>query len=294
MPRVFISYRRDDSAGYAGRLSDALEARYGSGNVFRDIEDIRPGEDFLQALQRALSDCDVVIPVIGPRWLSSGHPGPRRIDAVDDTLRLEIRSALDAKLLVIPALVDGARMPDGKALPRDIESLARRQAVVLADRTWDADVDALCRDIDLRGDTETADRTSQNAHSPVIASSARRWLWLVLLTAVAAAAGMLASSYLGRAPDLSGEWRLENGSAWYVQQTGDTLKIDEMHYETREIWRSGTATIRDRDVDVQMTYMFQPGVTLAGRLRLSEDARSIAGTVTERPGERSFGLNVRR
>lgn len=293
MPRIFISYRRDDSAGYAGRLSDGLEARYGAGNVFRDIDDIRPGEDFLQALQRALVDCDVVIPVIGPRWLNSGDTGVRRIDMPDDTLRLELRSALSANIRVIPALVDGARMPDGKALPHDIAELARRQAVVLSDRTWDADVDALCREIGS-GDAEVAQQSASASPEGSAASARRRGLRLGLLGVAALGLGMLASRQLGRPPDLSGEWQLENGSVWYVQQAGNTLKIDEMHYETREIWRSGTATLRTRDLDMRMTYMFQPGVTLDGTLRLSDDARSMSGTVTEHPSERSFGLAVRR
>lgn len=294
MPRIFISYRRDDSAGYAGRLSDGLEARYGAGNVFRDIDDIRPGEDFLEALQRALADCDVVIPVIGPRWLTSGEPGIRRIELPDDTLRLEIRSALNANVRLIPVLVDGARMPDGKALPHDIAELARRQAVVMSDRTWDGEVDALCRDIGS-GDAKARQHRPAEADQTLgIGSTRRRALRFGLLGLGALGLGAFLSRQLARPPNLGGEWRLENGSLWYVQQVGNTLKIDEMHYETREIWRSGTATVRKRDIDVRMTYMFQPGVTLDGTLRLSDDARSMSGTVTEHPGERSFGLAVRR
>lgn len=294
MPRIFISYRREDSAGYAGRLSDALEARHGARNVFRDIEDIRAGEDFLQALQRALGDCDVVVPIIGPRWLAIGESGTRRIDVADDTLRLEIRTALASKLRVIPVLVDGARMPEGKDLPPDIADLARRQAVVLADRTWDNDVEALCREIDLSGDSAQPHGAPISADPRTATPGTRRWLWFGILGVAAIALGALASRELGRAPDLGGEWRLENGSVWYVQQDGPKLKIDEVHYESREIWRSGTATVRKREIDLQMTYMFQPGVRLAGTLRLSEDARAMSGTVTEYPGERSFALALRR
>lgn len=294
MPRIFISYRREDSAGYAGRLSDALEARHGAGNVFRDIDDIRPGEDFLQALQRALHDCDVVILIIGQRWLTSGEPGARRIDMANDTLRLEIRTALNGKLRVIPALVDGARMPDGKDLPPDISELARRQAVVLTDRTWDTDVEALCRDIGWAGEGAPRDGSGIAAGTSTIASAARRWLWLSLLVVVALGLGALASTQIGRAPDLGGAWRLDNGSVWYIQQAGDKLKIDEVHYDSHEIWRSGTAIVRKRDIDIRMNYMFQPGVRLDGTLRLSDDARAISGTLTEHPGERSFELAVRR
>lgn len=293
MPRIFISYRREDSAGYAGRLGDALETRYGAGNVFRDIDDIRPGEDFLQALQRALADCDTVIPLIGPRWLNSGEPGPRRIDMADDTLRLELRTALQSAVRVIPALVEGARMPDGKALPDDIADLARRQAVVLADRTWNADVAALCRDIEMPHEhAPQAGRSMENPRAG--ASGARRWLVFAGLALAAIGLGALGSKYLVRTPDLSGQWRFANGSVWHVQQAGDELKIDEVHYDTREIWRSGTATVRRPDIELRMNYMFEPGLRLEGRLRLSEDAREMAGTVTEHPGERSFELAVRR
>lgn len=140
MARVFLSYRRDDSAGFAGRLADALEARFGADRVFRDVDDIRPGEDFAQAIQTQLEDVGAVLVLIGPRWLTMSVDGRRRLDDPEDYVRREIQTALASGKPVIPVLVSGATMPVSAELPEAIADLARRQAVVLSDTGWRADV----------------------------------------------------------------------------------------------------------------------------------------------------------
>ena len=87
MARIFLSYRRDDSAGFAGRLADAMESEFGAGSVFRDVDDIRPGEDFVQAIESHLRDVGAVLVMIGPRWLDAGADGRRRLDDADDFVR---------------------------------------------------------------------------------------------------------------------------------------------------------------------------------------------------------------
>ncbi|HPO19722.1 MAG TPA: toll/interleukin-1 receptor domain-containing protein, partial [Rubrivivax sp.] len=77
--RVFISYRRDDAAGYAGRLEEALEQRLGRGSVFRDVIDIAPGADFEQAIRQRLAGAQAVLVLIGPRWAGSDASGSRRL-----------------------------------------------------------------------------------------------------------------------------------------------------------------------------------------------------------------------
>lgn len=143
MSAVFLSYRRDDSAGFAGRLADALEAAFGLGSVFRDVDDIRPGEDFVDAIESHLHSVDAVLVMIGPRWLAAGADEQRRLDAKDDFVRLEIQAALDSGKPLIPLLVGGAKMPAEAVLPPSLAALARRQAVVLSDSNWRGDVERL-------------------------------------------------------------------------------------------------------------------------------------------------------
>lgn len=136
MARLFLSYRRDDSAGFAGRLADALEAEFGAGSVFRDVDDIRPGQDFVQAIHDQLADVGAVLVMIGPRWLAPLADGRRRLDDPEDFVRREVRAALDAGKPIIPLLVGGATMPTETDLPEAIADLARRQAVTLTDGGW--------------------------------------------------------------------------------------------------------------------------------------------------------------
>jgi len=140
---IFLSYRRDDSAGFAGRLADALEAAFGSDSVFRDVDDIRPGEDFVHAIESHLRSVDAVLVMIGPQWLAAGADQRRRLDAQDDFVRLEIQAALNSGKPLIPLLVGGAKMPSEADLPPSLSALARRQAVVLSDGTWRGDVERL-------------------------------------------------------------------------------------------------------------------------------------------------------
>jgi hypothetical protein len=143
MSTIFLSYRRDDSAGFAGRLADALEAEFGAGSVFRDVDDIRPGEDFIQAIESHLRNVGAVLVMIGPQWLATGADGQRRLDDAGDFVRQEIQAALASGKPLIPLLVGGATMPPATDLPDAIAGLARRQAVVLSDSSWRGDVERL-------------------------------------------------------------------------------------------------------------------------------------------------------
>lgn len=142
MPKIFLSYRRDDSAGFAGRLADALEAEFGAGSVFRDVDDIRPGEDFVTAIQSRLREAAAVLVMIGPRWI--GQAGEHsRLHEPGDFVRQEIEAALASGKPVFPLLVGGAAMPGEDKLPASIAGLARKQAVALLDGNWRHDVQKL-------------------------------------------------------------------------------------------------------------------------------------------------------
>ena len=143
MSGVFVSYRRDDQAGFAGRLADVLVSTFGADNVFRDIEDIHPGEDFVVAIEKQLAVVDVMLVVVGPAWLTVSRNGVRRLDEPDDFVRQEIEAGLRSGKAVLPVLVGGATMPAENDLPRSIAALARRQSFILSDVGWTSEVPRL-------------------------------------------------------------------------------------------------------------------------------------------------------
>jgi hypothetical protein len=178
--RVFLSYRRGDAGGHAGRLTDALLQRMGPRSVFQDVTTISPGEDYTVAIDRALADCDAALVVIGPGWLSAATPqGTRRLFEPDDYVRVELATVLRRDIRVIPVLVGGARLPDAAELPDDLQGLAQRQALELHDETWHHDVDGLIRS--LRGE-------------PAVPGHRRR-RWLAAGVALIAALGLSAGAW---------------------------------------------------------------------------------------------------
>ena len=129
--RVFINYRRRDTRHVAGRLRDQLVNRFGKDSVFVDVESILPGEDYVAAIDGAVSSCDYMLVLIGEDWLTPDDGGVRRIDDPNDRLRLEIEAGLRHQTTVIPVLVDAARMPKSHELPASLVPLSRHQAARL-------------------------------------------------------------------------------------------------------------------------------------------------------------------
>ena len=141
MPSIFISYRREDTIGHAGRLFDSLSGKIGRENVFMDLAGIKPGEDFSKKIVSTLEKCDAVVPLIGNRWLNTADgAGRRRIDDVNYYFRMEILQALRSVSMVVPALVHGARMPRADDLPSDLRQIAALNAIELSDQRWAYDV----------------------------------------------------------------------------------------------------------------------------------------------------------
>jgi hypothetical protein len=149
MDGIFISYRRDDSAGYAGRLYDRLAAHFGADRVFMDVEGIEPGLDFVVAIEEAVGSCRVLIAVIGDEWTNSKDAaGRRRLDDPNDFIRLETGSALQRGIRVVPVLVGGAEMPLAPDLPDDLKALTRRQAIEINHKQWEASTGELIRTLE--------------------------------------------------------------------------------------------------------------------------------------------------
>lgn len=144
MADIFLSYRRQDSQSATGRLGDRLTAHFGPMRVFRDRESIVAGDDFAEAIRRAIGTSVVVLVIVGPDWLTAcTADGRRRLDDEADFVRLEIESALLGGVPVIPVLVEGAVMPAATVLPPSLARFARCQATELSDSRWNYDVDRL-------------------------------------------------------------------------------------------------------------------------------------------------------
>jgi hypothetical protein len=134
--KIFISYRRDDSAGYARGLYDSLNSPFPFGRVrvFMDVTTIEPGANFVETIENEVSSCDVLVAVIGQQWLTS------RLQDPEDLVRREIATALDQDVAVIPVLVQGATMPGRQDLPDELARLAQRHALELSNTRWDYDI----------------------------------------------------------------------------------------------------------------------------------------------------------
>jgi hypothetical protein len=155
--KVFISYRRRETAGHAGRLYDRLAEHFGDERVFMDLR-MEPGVDFVETIDAAVGDCDALLSIIGAQWLDMrGADGRRRLDDPDDFARMEVEAALARNVRVIPVLVQEARMPEAEQLPASLAPLARRHAIELSDERWDYDVGRLI---------EVLDRTLGNGAAP--------------------------------------------------------------------------------------------------------------------------------
>ena len=146
MAGIFINYRRDDSPGVAGRLFDYLALKYPRSGIFMDVDAMKPGMDFTEQLDSQVSQCRVVLAVIGPRWIDAkDKAGHRRLDSDRDYVRIELALALKRAIPVIPILVDGAAMPQEESLSDDLKPLARRHALELRHTRFNSDANAIVR-----------------------------------------------------------------------------------------------------------------------------------------------------
>jgi formylglycine-generating enzyme required for sulfatase activity len=142
--KVFISYRRDDSAGHAGRVHDRLAHEFGSDLLFMDVDSIPLGSDFIKVLRDEVAKCDALLAVIGHHWLDARDAGgERRLDSETDFVRIEIATALQRDIPVIPILLDGAKIPQAEQLPADLQGLAARNGLDVRHSSFHVDMDRL-------------------------------------------------------------------------------------------------------------------------------------------------------
>jgi hypothetical protein len=201
----FISYRRQDSGGHAGRLSDRLGARFGNDHVFMDVQDIEPGQNYAASIEATLARCTHLLAVVGPRWLEILKA---RSAAGEDLVRHEISLAMKGGVTVIPVLVGGARMPSRAELPAELATFERCQAVEIRDDRFDDDCNELMAF--LGADSARTGRISRRAviaaAVAVVAAAAVYFSWPRTPGVPEAERALGAPPASEAPPSLTGEW----------------------------------------------------------------------------------------
>jgi hypothetical protein len=147
-PAIFITYRRDDSIDVTGRIYDRLCEYFGKENVFKDVDSIPLGVNFRKYLGEAVGKCDVLLTIIGRRWLAADS-GQRRLDDDRDFVRIEIEAALKREIPVVPVLVQGSSMPRTEDLPQTLQPLVEQQGIpVRPDPDFHPDMSRLIKGIE--------------------------------------------------------------------------------------------------------------------------------------------------
>jgi TIR domain len=165
--KVFISYRRDDSAGHAGRVHDRLEREFGRDLLFMDVDAVPLGVNFVKVLGEEVAKCNVLLAVIGPNWLNArDEDGNRRLDNPHDFVRIEIGAALQRNIPVIPILLDGAKVPKANQLPKELEEFPLRNGLDIRHASFHNDVDRLIRGLkqifaDTAAETEASKQDAE-------------------------------------------------------------------------------------------------------------------------------------
>lgn len=241
-PQIFISYRRDDAAGYARAINDELVRSFGAERVFIDVDDINAGQPFSEILQRSVGDSAVLLALIGKRWRGERDGAAPRIFEAGDFVRQEVAAGLAKGLRVIPVLLDGAAMPDAAQLPSDLSALAGRNALELDNTRFAADMAHLMREV--RG------ALGEEAAAPAFAArtAPRTTWWIGAAVTFAAIAALwqwqrspapVPSSRVEQAPVpaaralINGEWQADVTYDWpnarYTERFTFAGEADELH-----------------------------------------------------------------
>ncbi|HKA38360.1 MAG TPA: toll/interleukin-1 receptor domain-containing protein [Burkholderiales bacterium] len=155
MATVFISYRREETAGEARALFQALVARLGEASVFMDVDAIALGRDFRQVLQERLASCDLLLALVGRGWIEAKNAsGKRRLEDPTDYVRLEIEAALKRNIPVTPVLLQGAQMPAEQQLPESMRDFVYRNGFELSHNRWESDVQEMLKRLGLGSQRE--------------------------------------------------------------------------------------------------------------------------------------------
>ena len=167
---VFISYRREDTAGYAGRLYDRLKVAF-PGQVFIDVGEIPPGADFVKAIEEHIQGCAALLALIGTSWATHD-----RLQDPADFVRLEIASALKRNTTVIPVLVGAAKLPAAATLPEDVQPLLRHQTISISDEDWDHGCERLIQALQTVVGASSKRTKAAGRWNLALAFTTKRWV----------------------------------------------------------------------------------------------------------------------
>jgi formylglycine-generating enzyme required for sulfatase activity len=201
--KVFISYRHDDSAGHAGRVHDRLVQAFGRDLLFMDVDAIPLGVDFIKVLREEVAKCDVLLAVIGTHWLDArDEEGKRRLDSINDFVRIEIATALQRGIPVIPILLDGAKIPKVQRLPKDLEGLAARNGLDVRHASFHQDMDRLIAGLkgaSIQSDTPNA-LSRATSRAPGSRVTRPRWVAIGLVGAIGVAVALFVKQHTEQPP----------------------------------------------------------------------------------------------
>ncbi len=241
-PHIFVSYRRDDAAGYARAVHDELVRCFGAERVFIDVDDINAGQAFSEVIQRSVGSSAVLLALIGKRWRGEREGAAPRIFEAGDFVRQEVAAGLAKGLRVIPVLLDGVAMPDPAQLPPDLVALPGRNALVLDNTRFAADMAELVREVrgalaeaaPRRSPAAEAPRTGWWIAGPVLALVALGALWQwQQRSPLPAAASRAEQAPPAARVEINGEWRADVTYDWenarFAERFTFTGDGDELH-----------------------------------------------------------------
>jgi hypothetical protein len=293
MSTIFISYRRSDSAGYTGRLSDSLESLLGPGKIFHDVEDIKPGDDFVQIIERYLKKAKIFLVIIGRDWLDApDSQGNRRLDNPQDHVRIEVESALRLGNIVIPVLVGGASMPSSAELPGALAALANRQAIEITDSRWDHDVERLLQTLKETGFCRSRRRKLFGRSMSGEQKPGR--ILRIIATAAAAVALALGVKLFFAAPDLNGNWYFEGGDYLLIRQDGSHFSIERIDPGLQTAYEKGRGVFKGRHMEFNLDPVYSQQFRYRGDLELSWKGDRLRGTLTEVLSDKTIPIELSR
>ena len=195
---IFISYRRDDTAPWAGRLYERLARDFPRDQLLMDVDAIEPGLDFVEVLDEHVAGCDALIVIIGPNWTDvRKKDGLRRLDDPDDFVRIEVGSALKRAVRVIPVLVDGAPMPRADELPEPLKPLARRNALEVSHARFGSDTQGLVEVLQRLVQPARVGRAKEARKSspPQSGTIGGQWGWFLAVGMLLVIAGVISITF---------------------------------------------------------------------------------------------------
>ena len=269
MPGIFISYRRNESAGHAGRLFDRLTARFGEDRVFMDVDTLNPSDHFATRIEKAIATADVMLVLIGSTWAAQAD----RLARPDDFIRREILAALRVECRLIPVCLDGAAMPDAAALPEDLQPLLRSEGAVLRHGEFVRDADHLA-DILAKFVRPSAEAT-RRCLSAALSRAGWPLSWWAGLVGHTSPRAALAVAAL----PIAVVWALTVAGAWWQGKQGEPDDFTQLQVTDNAI--KATAGFLNGTVTDEVDRTVEDAVVTLSNL----DAQRNTATTTDSSGE---------